>query len=171
MCGLLNVQVETWPVAADVAGCWLLSGQAALMCAPVSQDSDPQFEVETSLVDVDPRPPAIIHSTSWRPNGPHVILTYIAVFDAHDLPVAEVWPKALPISRALLEVVGAPATNAANAAPAPRDVDVLVHGIRHLAFLRDHDATASAALPAAWLPHLERLRPALAGLYSTPHAA
>lgn len=171
MCGLLNVQVEVWPVAADETGLWLLSGRGPALSSPIPQDSDAHFEVENLLIDVSPQPPVLVHSTCWRPDGPHIILTYVAVFDADDVPVPQSWPDALPVSVALLEAVGNPPTNAANDAPAPRDVDVLAHGIRHLSFLREHDATAAAALPAAWERHLDQFRPALAGLYSVAHAA
>ena len=167
MCGLMNVQVEVWPVAADDVGLWLLSGETPWLSAPITQDSDPHFEVE-ELCFTHPRP-VLVHSTSWRPDGPHIVLTYIVVYDTGAQPVLETWPVANPVSSALLDAVGPPATNAAHDVPIPRHVDVLVHAIRHLRFLQEHDATAADALPAAWRVHLEKLRPALAGLYSTAH--
>lgn len=170
MCGTTNVQVEVWPVAADGAGLWLLSADGPWLSAPIAQDSDPHFEVEFLLARAGVETPPLLHSTSWRPDGPHVVLTYIAVVDVGSLPVAQVWPDAAPIGAALLEAVGTPPTHAADDVPVPRHVDVLVHAIRHVRFLQEFDATAAEALPAEWSSHLARLRPALAGLYSTAHA-
>ena len=79
MCGLMNVQVEVWPVAADAAGLWLLSDGGPWLSAPIPQDSDPHFEVEHLLGNAAIANPPLLHSTSWRPDGPHVLLTYIAV--------------------------------------------------------------------------------------------
>lgn len=172
MCGLMNVQVELWPVAADDAGVWLLSGKAPLLSAPIPQDSDPHYEVEWLLGRLWPLSGGVslVHSTSWRPDGPHVVLTYVAVIDT-PAPVLSDWSGAAPISALLLESVGPMPTNAAHDAPRPRHIDVLVHAVRHLRFLQEFDATAADALPPAWDAHLAKLRPSLAGLYSIPHAS
>ena len=170
MCGTMNVQVEVWAVAADTRGIWLVNGGDAWLSVPIPQDSDPHFEVEIvlrrhALSADDVR---MLHSTSWRADGPHVILTYIAVVDRSGIVVTH-WPQALPLGDELLTVVGPPPTNPADAAPLPRYIDVLAHAVRHLRFLQDHDATASAAMPPTLAEHLTRLAPALAGLYSTKH--
>jgi hypothetical protein len=178
VCGLMNVRVEVWPVAADELGVWLLSGDGALYSAPIPQDSTSHFEVEHALADAGfPMPDgqlrdiALMHSTSWREDGPHALHTYVTVADAGSAYVLDRWPHAVPITDALLATVGRPPTHGATDRPAPRNVDVLAHAVRHLAFLRRFDATAAAALPAAWTPHLDALTPALAGLYSEVHAA
>ena len=131
--------------------------------------SDPHFEVETLLADhgVAERQ-RLLHSTSWRADGPHVVLTYIAVFDPAGL-VVETYPDALPLGDELLQAVGRPPTNHAADAPLPRYIDVLTHAVRHLRFLLDYDATARAATPQALARHLMRLTPALAGLYAAQH--
>lgn len=166
----MNVQVEVWAVASDVNGIWLVNGGEAWRSAPIVQDSDPHFEVENVLADQamtdDVR---VVHSTSWRADGPHVVLTYIAVVERGSVVISD-WPKALPLGEELLAAVGPPPTNPATAAPLPRYVDVLAHAVRHLRFLLDHDATARAAMPASLVPHLTRLTPALAGLYAAEHA-
>ncbi|MFI0794852.1 hypothetical protein ACH4OY_19505 [Micromonospora rubida] len=98
-----------------------------------------------------------------------MILTYMAVIESTGL-VRDRWPSALPVSLDLAEAVGKPPTNAANQPPAPRYVDVLMHGVRHLRFLVDTDATNRAALNDTWKGHLSALAPALAGMYDRDHA-
>jgi len=49
--------------------------------------------------------------------------------------------------------------------PVVRHVDVLLHALRHLRFLLDHDAAARAVLNEYWRRHLVAFAPALAGMY------
>lgn len=171
MCGRMSVQAEVWPIAADSAGLWLLSGSDAWRSGPIPQDGDVHFEVENLLTDNALLDSAlIIHSTSWRPDGPFVTLTYVAVVANEAAPVLDRWPAAKPISLQLADMVGPPGTNAATDPPIPRYVDVLLHAIRHLCFLRDEDATVAQNLDSTWRRHLEALRPALAGMYSQLHS-
>jgi hypothetical protein len=170
MCGTMNVLVEVWAISADAQGLWLVNGGDAWRSPPIPQDSDTHYEVEFILAEhglVDDA--RLVHSTSWRADGPHIILTYIVVVDRNG-PVPGKWPEALPVSAELFEAVGPPPTNAAVDAPMPRYIDVLIHGIRHLRFLADYDATARAAMPPALLSHVTRLEPTLAGLYAREHA-
>ncbi|WP_433346028.1 hypothetical protein [Micromonospora sp. CA-111912] len=166
----MAVWVEVWPVAADQVGLWLLSGGDAWRPGlPVPSDSEPHAEVELELAGRAAKDSAsLLHSTSWRVDGPRVILTYIAVVEVTGL-VRDQWPDALPIDLALAEAVGRPPTNAANDAPAPRYVDVLLHALRHLRFLIDYDATAAEALTGTIRGHLLPLAPALAGMYGERH--
>jgi len=167
----MPIQVEVWPVAADDMGIWLLSGDDAWRPGvPVPADSEPHFEVEMILAQsgVCSRATQVLHSTSWRVDGQTIILTYMAVIETDDL-VRKNWPNARPISVTLPDAVGNPSTNAANEPPVPRYIDVLLHGLRHLRFLRDHDATASNAMGSTWHEHLEPFAEALAGMYGTPH--
>lgn len=169
----MNITVEVWPVAADEAGIWLISGDDALRWGPVASDGDVHFEAESLLreEDVDPADDvAAIHSTSWRPDGPTIVLTYMAVIKVTGF-VFERWPHAAPITTALAEAVGKPPTHAATDPPVPRYIDVLWHGLRHLAYLRDHDTDADVAMGELWRQHLEPLQPVLAGLYSERHVA
>lgn len=162
--------VEVWPLAADESGIWLVSGHDAWRAAtPVMADSEPHHEVELLLAAHDALSrTALLHSTSWRIDGPAAILTYVAVLQVGDLVPAS-WPNALPVSADIAEAVGPAPTNAANEAPIPRYIDVLKHAIRHLSFLANNDATAANALPQPWPTHLSQIRPALAGMYSRPH--
>lgn len=168
----MTVQVEVWPVAADRIGLWLISGSDAWRSDAVMADGDVHFEVEMLLHEhgiSDADAPAL-HSTSWRPDGPAIVLTYMAVVNPGGA-VRERWPHALPITAELAEAVGKPPTHAANEAPVPRYVDVALHGLRHLAYLREHDATNAAAMGDLWRQHLAPFESALAGMYSEPHKA
>jgi len=167
----MTVQVEVWPVAADDAGLWLISGSDALRSGAVMADGEPHDEVESLLyqygLDCDS---AMLHSTSWRVHGPSVILTYMAVIRADDF-VCGIWPDAQPITADLATAVGKPLTHAPNEPPTPRFVDVLLHGLRHLRYLMQHDVTNAAAMGDLWRRHLEPLEPALATMYDVQHEA
>ncbi|HEX3957777.1 MAG TPA: hypothetical protein VHZ03_14260 [Trebonia sp.] len=158
---------EVWPVAADRAGLWLISGDDAWRTSAVASDSEPHFEIELELMGRGVRGRlAMMHSTSWRIDGPRMIVTYMAVIVADDL-VKGIWPDARPITAKLLDAVGKPAGHEPTEAPAPRYIDVLAHGLRHLRFLMDTDASNAAAMGEAMRQRLEPLTPALAGLYAT----
>lgn len=98
----------------------------------------------------------VLHSTSWRHEGGHVVLTYLAVVTPPDR-----------IDPNLTErVVGriALARGERTAAPASVQVDqVLEHALRHLAWLVAEDPVIAAALPG-W-------RGLLAGYLPEPFAA
>lgn len=168
----MNITVEVWPVAADEAGLWLVSGTDGLRYGPVASDGDVHFEVEMLLREhgVDPLEPAAIHSTSWHPDGPSIVLTYMAALSVDGFALDR-WPDAVPITPELAKDAGKPPTHAATEAPVPRLLDVLFHGLRHLKYLCEHDATAAAAMGLEWQRHLQSFAPALAGMYSERHAA
>jgi hypothetical protein len=162
--------VEVWPIAADQMGLWLLSGTDAWRpTLPVDAASEPHAEIELELAGHRAHAD-LLHSTSWRVDGPRVILTYVAVVGCPGL-VRETWPDATPISVVLPDAVGHPPTHAATDPPAPRYIDVLLHSIRHLRLLVDLDATARATIlgSALWREHLARFEPALAGMYQVEH--
>lgn len=158
---------EVWPVAADRAGLWLISGDDAWRTSAVASDSEPHFELELEMANrgVGRGRVAMMHSTSWRIDGPHLIVTYMAVIQADDL-VRGLWPGARPITAKLLDAVGKPPAHAPDEAPAPRYIDVLAHGLRHLRFLGEWDSSNRAAMGDLMWQHLEPLRPALAGMYA-----
>jgi hypothetical protein len=82
----------------------------------------------------------VLHSTSWRDDGEHVILTYLAVVD----PPAESNENLAsePVARADL------ARGDATAAPASIQVEqVLEHALRHLAWLVADDRAVGESLP------------------------
>lgn len=165
----MGITVEVWPVGADDAGIWLISGSDALRWGPVMADGDVHYEAETllrgfgiDLADVD-----VLHSTSWRPDGPAIVLTYMAVVKVSGY-VLETWPDAAPVTRTLAEAIGPAPVHGAADVPLPRVADVLLHGIRHLKFLAgpEGDAETAAALDENWVRHLAPLRPALAKMFS-----
>ena len=157
---------EVWPVAADRVGIWLVSGDDAWRTMAVASDSEPHFEIELELMARGVRDRlAMMHSTSWRIDGPRLIVTYMAVLQAEDL-VKGIWPGARPVTAKLLDAVGKPPVHAPDEAPAPRYIDVLAHGLRHLRFLMDTDPANAAAMGPLMRQHLEPLSPALAGLYA-----
>jgi hypothetical protein len=163
----MGITVEVWPVAADEAGIWLLSGADALRWGPVEADGDVHYEVEALLrgFGIDLGGVDVIHSTSWRPDGPAVVLTYMAVVRTAGY-VLETWPDAAPVTAALPAAVGRPPAHGAADVPVPRVVDVLLHGLRHLRFLLDYDTETAAALDADWRRALGPLEPALATMFT-----
>jgi len=165
----MGVTVEVWPVAADAAGIWLLSNDA-WRSARIDADSEPHSELEYILWNQRAHEQTqFAHSTSWRVDGPHIVLTYIAVISVDEL-VRDTWPEAMPVSARLADAVGPAGAGPALSQPAPRHIDVLLHGIRHLRFLLDTDTTARQALTEPWPTHLARLEPALSGMYSEGQA-
>jgi len=162
--------VEVWPLAADDNGIWLVSGGDAWRgIVPIPADGDPLFEVKLLVSMHNPGMQLdLIHSTSWRVDGQSILLTWVGIARVDNL-VIDQWPNALPVTAKLFEKVGNPITHAANEPPTPRDIDVLMHAVRHLRFLRDTDESAREVMTEAWLRHLASWEPALSGMYSEPH--
>ena len=162
----MTVTPEVWPVAADRAGIWLISGHDAWRTGAVPSDSEPHAELESELFarGVADRV-ALLHSTSWRIDQSGLIVTYMAVIKADDL-VRGIWPRALPITLAAIGKVGKPAPHGPTEPPAPSAFHVLMHGLRHLRFLMDWDPREAAAMGEQMQRHLEPLTPALAGMYA-----
>lgn len=166
-----TVRVEVWPVAADQEGIWLVSGRDAWRPAlPVMADTTKHADVEQLLAEAGAADQVVLlHQTSVRDEGPSSVDTYVAVLVC-DGPVRAEWPDASPVSMAAAAVVGRPATHGPTDPPDPRYIDVLLHGLRHFAFLLDHDATVAAALlRSGMVEHLRGLEPALASLYAVEH--
>lgn len=178
----MTVTAEVWPVAADDAGIWLLSGaDGPWRHGPVGADSDVHWEAQQLLfghrinpdsdlfISIAPDWPAVsvIHWTSCRPDGPTIVHTIMAVVSVPGF-VLETWPDAAPVTSALLAAVGKAPPHGAADVPVPRVVDVLLHGLRHLKFLAgpEGDAETAAALDGNMLRHLAPLRPALAQMFS-----
>ena len=176
---LMTVSVEVWPLAADESGIWLLSNADAWRFGPVEAASDVHYEAELLLFQhgIDPGDVVfltrasegprveVIHSTSWRPDGPTIVLTYMAVVKVAGYAL-ETWPYAAPVTPSLLAAVGKAPPHGAAEVPVPRVVDVLLHGLRHLRFLLDYDAETATALDKNWRRHLGPLEPALASMFS-----
>ncbi|WUI00943.1 hypothetical protein OHR68_03730 [Spirillospora sp. NBC_00431] len=165
----MPVRVEVWPVAADEIGIWLVSGEDAWRSGNVAADNEPHAEVEYVLAQQNALGKAVmLHSTSWRVDGPALLLTYMAVIETKGL-VRDTWQEALPVSLDLATAVGKPLTHSPVEPPTPRYIDVLIHGLRHLRFLLDTDATNGDALDERWRTHLATLAPALASMYNERH--
>jgi hypothetical protein len=162
----MAVRVEVWPVAADEAGIWLVSGDDAWRDPlPVMADSEPHAEAELVLAQnrvLDDL--LLLHSTSWRVDGPAIVLTYVAVISSFGI-VRDRWSDARPIGTGLADAVGKPPASSPVDPPEPRYIDVLMHALRHIRFLLDTDDMNSAVLDQRWRRHLASLEPALAGMY------
>ncbi len=167
----MTARVEIYALAADQAGLWSLGGlKTVTPDLPIPADSEPHAEVELAmhrfgLTDDDV---LALHSTSWRAEGTSVVLTYMAVVQL-DQPARERFPQALPVTLDVAGKVGKPIPHHPAEAPTPRYIDVLMHGIRHLHWLIEHDAPFAAVLTPHWRRALSPLKDILAGLYSDPY--
>jgi hypothetical protein len=162
----MSVRIEVWPLAADDAGIWLVSGGGPWRPGlPVMSDSGPHGDVDRELTVHGVRPDAmLVHSTSWRVVGASVILTYVAVID-HGGSVRDRWPGALRVGAGLVYAADEPTPASPLDAPSPRSIDVLLHALRHLRLLLDTDDGVRPLLAGDWRRHLAHLQPALAGRY------
>lgn len=94
-------------------------------------------DIVTGLVG----PPLLVHSTSWRREGPAVILSFVVVIGPDQVGSM----SSTPIERAQL------ARSGATRAPASiGHAQVLEHGIRHLAWLVKDDETVAHVLRGPW---------------------
>jgi hypothetical protein len=164
----LSTDIELWPVAADRDGIWLVSGiEPWRSRMPVPADSSPHGEADLMLARISTSV-RLLHSTSWRAEPYRVVLSYIVVLDAPAEPgaVRLRWPDAQPIDPgALLGTVGNATSWTGSESPQPRHLDVLLHAVRHLAFLVVTDPGVAETLPPIWADHLISVTPALAGMY------
>lgn len=189
----MGVEAEAWALAADPTmdektgrpgTIWLLPADRLGPTVTYS-DSDPWDVAKLELAAlgiVDPiddnyvqtpgRPNdlAFLHGTSGRPDLCRYIVTHMAVVEVAAEFVREQWPQALPVTEELLRYAGKPYPHGPTTAPVPRDIDVLWHGIGHLAYLRDYNsefAEVLAVQPSGrwWLAALEPLAPQLAKQY------
>jgi hypothetical protein len=166
----MTVTAEVWPVAADETGIWLLSPDGPWPSEPIPADSEPHLAVELELIQhtVNLADVAVLHSNSWRTEHTSAILTYVAVVRTPGL-VLDTWPHARPVTTTLADHVGRPPTHGPLDPPAPRYCDVMLHALRHLAFLLPRDATVAAALDEQWGSHLAEFSPWIAEMYSEVH--
>jgi hypothetical protein len=167
----MPLYVEVWPVSVDDSGIWLISGDMALVSGPVQSDRGVHAEVELVLLDLVPLSGVrFLHSTSWREQGQHALLTYFAAIDPPaGLDVRGHWRNARPVSEELAVYAGPAGPGPSTTPPEPRPIDVLLHGLRHLRFLLDTDDGVVATMDERWRRHLTRLTPALAGMYRDDH--
>jgi hypothetical protein len=170
----MGVRVEVFPIAADATGIWLLSftgaGPIAWRSGLVPADGEVHEIVRTILAQHESLTDALlIHSTSWREDnyeGRNVmVVTYMAVLRRNGDLVPDEWPLAAPIGPQLMDHMGNPFPHSPVEPPTPRHYDVLIHGLRHLAFLLNTDDSCRPAFDEDLRHHLTQLDPALAGLY------
>ena len=168
--GLMTVRAEVWPMSADDAGIWLVSGAGPWRSADVLASQDEFAVVEGILAEHGARGAAvIIHGTSWRSVDTYAVHSWGVLLSCPD--VHGHWPGSLPISRELLERVGNPAPHAPDGPPLPRDIDVAFHALGHFSHLLKTAAPERAKMSPQWRRHLREWEPALAGLYSAPYVA
>ncbi len=106
----------------------------------VGSDDDP-VEVVSRLSRNLMGEPLLVHSTSWRRARASVILSFVVVNRANQ--AAEL--RGIPIGRAAL------ARSGATTAPVAIGFgQVLEHGLRHLAWLVNDDATVRSVLGLEW---------------------
>lgn len=147
------------PVRAEVFLVWL-NGHRLELTGPdgpvpwilqLAETEDPVEAVDRIVRGLVGRP-RLVHSTSWRRDGHAVILSFVAVID----PDQRTGMVSQPIERAEL------ARSLATQAPSSiGHVQVLEHGLRHLAWLAEDDPVVAAELSADW-------RDALAGYVPEP---
>lgn len=176
----MTARVEVYALAADEGGLWSLGGLKTIRPdIPIPADSEPHAEVELAMrrfglvLEDDEKTGAradvlALHSTSWRAEGQSIILTYVAVAML-GCPARERFPEALPVTLEVAAKVGKPIPHHPADAPTPRYIDVLMHAIRHLRYLIDHDAPFAAVLTDDWRRALEPLKEIVAGMYSDPY--
>lgn len=136
------------PVQAEVFVVWL-NGDRLELTGPDGADawlielgaSDHPVEVVDRIVRDVVGPPRVVHSTSWRRDRDAVILSFIVVIDPQLVGDME----SAPIARAELA--------RSEATAAPREIghlQVLEHGIRHLAWLSREDPIVRDELSPHW---------------------
>ncbi len=136
------------PVRAEVFVVWLhdarleLTGPcgAAAWLIEIAEAEHP-VEVVDRLVRGAIGAPILVHSTSWRRDHGGVVLSFVVVIE----PSLVGSMASAPVERADLARSGATA--------APReiaDIQVVEHGLRHLAWLVSEDPVVAAELAAPW---------------------
>jgi hypothetical protein len=134
--------LEVLPVfLQDGRVCWLRPEHAGSLRLGWSASSQPA-QVVTEALAAYGIAPRLVHSTSWRHEGRRVVLTYVAVLAAEQVPPGPGGPL---VSRRLgrAELARGDAT----APPARIDVDqVLEHALRHLSWLAKDDPVVSVEL-------------------------
>ncbi|MGH4015480.1 MAG: hypothetical protein ACRDSL_16455 [Pseudonocardiaceae bacterium] len=102
---------------------------------------------------------SVVHSTSWRYESEHLVLSYLAVLQPL-MPLASA-PPGFVLQPVPTRPAGAGRTSDTSAIPV---LDVLAHGLRHLAMLRVSDPTIANTLSGCWHELLAGWNPLPAGL-------
>lgn len=163
---LARVQCEILPVAC-VSGKIVALTQHSDAAAPVPGwwrelplgQHPTEVVVETltrELGAVFDQPRSVVHSTSWRYEGEQLVLSYLAA-----LPSLAGAPPGFALQPVGTRSAGMGRTSDPGAIPV---MDVITHGLRHLAMLRISDATVADTLSAGWHELLASWNPLPAGL-------
>jgi hypothetical protein len=170
---------EVWPLGADEASIWLLSGDVGPWPSEyISDQSDQQTMAEIELIQHGVTiGDGVLHSTSWRVDYSKEadrnfgIYTFMAVVPINGL-VLDRWPNAMPITPELSRQLGQPPSHGAAELPEvpywfalKHGLRYLEQGVRHLRYLRDTDTDIRVALDDHWRQHLEAFAPELARMY------
>ena len=99
---------------------------------------------------------SVVHSTSWRYEGDQLVLSYLAA-----LPPLAGAPPGFALQPVGARPAGVGRTSDPDAIPV---MDVLTHGLRHLAMLRISDRTVATTLAGCWHELLASWNPLPAGL-------
>lgn len=136
------------PVQAEVFVVWL-DGVAIQLTGPdgprawylqLGATEHPVEVVDRIVRDVI-GPPLLVHSTSWRRDRDAVILSFVVVIDRRLVGAM----ASEPVTRAEL------ARSAATAAPkAIGHLQVVEHGLRHMAWLAEDDPVVRSTLSDGW---------------------
>jgi hypothetical protein len=136
------------PVQAEVFVVWLAVDHLEMTgpCGAAPwvlelDETDHPVEVVTRIVRDVIGEPLVVHSTSWRRDRNAVILSFVVVIDAALVGSM----TSVPIGRSELA--------RGDATAAPHDVSfvqVVEHGLRHMAWLATDDPVVRAELPAGW---------------------
>jgi hypothetical protein len=102
---------------------------------PLDGGDEPDDVARTAAGLATGSAPTLLHSTSWRHDDGHVVLTYVALPDPD--PGAVRFPVGATIEQG---------EDGADPSPDVDLADVAAHACRHLAFLDRTDAEVSAAL-------------------------
>jgi hypothetical protein len=136
------------PVRADVYLVWL-NGDGIEITGPdgpqpwIIQLDEVEHPVEAveRIVAGLVGPPLLVHSTSWRREGTALILSFLVVIDPDQVGLME----SRGVERA--ELARSQATQAPERIG---DLQVLEHGLRHLAWLATDDPVVEARLSDGW---------------------
>ena len=108
-------------------------------------DAEHPVEAVERIVGGFVGPPLLVHSTSWRREGAAVILSFVVVIAPDQVGDWE----STPVGRAAL------ARSEATRAPVAIGwMQVLEHGLRHLAWLAQDDPVVAERLSPAWKAEL-----------------
>lgn len=141
------------PVQAEVFVMWLDGGAPALTgpCGAdpwyleVAEDEDPLDVVADGVRRVIGEP-VVVHSTSWRRGRGAVVLSFVTVIRADQVGSM----ASVPIGRTDLA-----RNTATSGPPSVAPVQVIEHGLRHLAWLVRDDAIVAERLAGEWREALE----------------